>query len=115
MYNFSWIFNKWGVVEGGLLGIRVNSILSEPAQLAIILSPTVYLASRNLIHRDNYILNKYQSILILLVSLFTTSSIGLIGIVLSLLFKFMFYFGKSFYVYSHQNFVKNYFVFKNEK
>ncbi len=84
-FNYSWIFNKWGVVEGGLLGIRINSILSEPAQLAIILSPAVYLGIRNLIHQDNYILNKYQSILILIISVLTTSSVGFIGILLSLL------------------------------
>ena len=86
-YNYSWVFNKWGLVEGGLLGIRLNSILSEPAQLAIVLSPAVYVAVRNLLHRDHFILNKYQSILVLLVSLLTTSSIGLFGMILSFLFN----------------------------
>jgi len=86
-YDYSWVFNKWGVTEGGLLGIRLNSLLSEPAQLAIVLSPAVYLAIRNLIHRDNFLINKYQSILVLIVSILSTSSVGLIGIVLSLLFN----------------------------
>ena len=33
-YNYSWFLNKWGFVEGGLVGFRVNSILSEPTYLA---------------------------------------------------------------------------------
>ena len=63
-YDFSWIFNKWGLVEGGLIGFRVNSILSEPAQLAIVLSPAVYVSVRNLLHKKNFILNKNQSLIV---------------------------------------------------
>jgi len=84
-YDYHWIFNKWGLVEGGLLGIRINSIVSEPSQLAIVLSPAVYIAIHNLLHKNNYILNKYQSILIILISILTTSSVGYIGILISLL------------------------------
>ena len=84
-YDYNWIFNKWGVVKGGLIGIRVNSILSEPAQLAIVLSPAVYISIHNLLHKDNFILNKYQSIIIITISILTTSSVGYIGILISLL------------------------------
>ena len=43
-YNYSWFLNKWGFVEGGLVGFRVNSILSEPTYLAIALAPAIYVS-----------------------------------------------------------------------
>jgi hypothetical protein len=84
-YDYSWLFNKWGFVEGGLVGFRVNSILSEPAQLAIVLSPALYISIRNLLHKKNHLLNKYQSLVVLLITLLTTSSVGFIGLLVSLL------------------------------
>lgn len=84
-YDFSWIFNKWGFVRGGVVGFRLNSIISEPAQLAIVLSPALYISIRNLLHKKSFILGKYQSIIIILVTLLTTSSVGYIGLLFSLL------------------------------
>ena len=84
-YDFSWILNKWGFVRGGIVGFRVNSILSEPAQLAIILSPACYVAVRNLLHKKNFLLTKYQSLLIVLITVLTTSSVGFIGLLFCIL------------------------------
>ena len=52
-YNYSWFLNKWGFVDGGLIGFRVNSILSEPTYLATSLSPVVFLSIRNLIKKNS--------------------------------------------------------------
>ena len=55
-YNFNWILNKWGVIRGGLVGIRVNSLLSEPTYLATVISPAIYVSFKNLIsNSDLYI------------------------------------------------------------
>ena len=84
-YNYSWLLNKWGVVKGGLIGIRLNSIISEPTYLASILSPSLYISLNNIVNRKNLILNKYQSILVIFVVILTTSTIGYLGLLLSLL------------------------------
>ena len=84
-YNFSWFLNKWGFVEGGLVGFRVNSILSEPTYLATALAPATYVSIHNFVSKHNYIFNKYQSIIIVIINLLTTSSIGYLGILISIL------------------------------
>jgi hypothetical protein len=84
-YDFSWFLNKWSFVKGGLIGFRVNSILSEPTYLATSLSPAIYISTRNLVSKSNFIFNKYQSIVILLIAILTTSSIGFLGILFSIL------------------------------
>ena len=84
-YDFSWFLNKWGFVEGGLVGFRVNSILSEPTYLATALAPAIYVSVQNIISKSNFIFNKLQSILILTVAILTTSSIGYLGILISIL------------------------------
>ena len=81
-YDFSWLFNKWGFVTGGIVGFRVNSILSEPSQLAIILSPALFISVRNLLHKENILLTKLQSLSIVLTTILTTSSVGFIGLLL---------------------------------
>jgi hypothetical protein len=84
-YDFSWFLNKWGFVEGGILGFRVNSILSEPTYLATVLSPSVYLSIKNLVFKNKYIFNRFQSIIVIFISIMTTSSVGYVGILISFL------------------------------
>ena len=84
-YDFSWFLNKWGLVQGGVIGIRVNSLLSEPTYLATALSPAIYVSVQNIISKSNYIFNKFQSIIILIIVILTTSSIGYLGILISIL------------------------------
>ena len=84
-YDFSWVLNKWGFVEGGVIGLRVNSILSEPTYLATALAPVIYVSIHNLISKSTFLFNKFQSILVLMVAILTTSSIGYLGIIISIL------------------------------
>ena len=84
-YDFSWLFNKWGLVYGGLIGIRINSIISEPTYLATIISPAVYISVKNLISKSNFIFNKFQSIIVISILIFTTSSVGYLGMLISII------------------------------
>jgi hypothetical protein len=43
-YNYSWIFNKWGVGYGGNFGIRVNSVFGEPTYLGAVLSAAFFVS-----------------------------------------------------------------------
>ena len=84
-YNFFRLLNKWGVVRGGIIGFRVNSILSEPTYLATSLSPAVYISIRNLIMKNTFFLTKFQSIVVIIISILTTSTIGYLGIIISII------------------------------
>jgi hypothetical protein len=84
-YDFSFLLNKWRVIEGGLMGIRVNSILAEPSQLGIVLSPAVYVSVSNLVSKENYILNKFQSLIVIFIVVLTASTIAYAGLLFSIL------------------------------
>ena len=90
-YNFSWLLNKWGVVHGGIIGFRVNSILPEPTYLATSLSPAVYISIRNLIKKDIFFFSKIQSITVIIISILTTSTIGYLGIIMSIILSLDFF------------------------
>lgn len=79
-YNYNWLFNKWGVVPGGL-GIRVNSIFSEASQFAIVIAPASFVAVNNLLNPAvSYQYSRLQSVAILIAMFLTTSSTGYIGL-----------------------------------
>ena len=82
-YDYGWLLNKWSVIEGGILGLRLNSIISEPSGLAVVMMPAVYVAIYNLFRKESIILNKWQSALVVLVLLLTSSSTGLVGLVVA--------------------------------
>ncbi len=82
-YDFKWLFNKWGVVPNSSGGIRMNSIFSEASQCAILLSPAVFVSMYNIIFRRNYFLHTQKGLIIILASILTTSSTGLIGVLIS--------------------------------
>lgn len=77
-YNYQWLLNKWGAVPGEF-GIRVNSVFPEASQMAIFIAPAAFIALYNLMLGHNYGLKKWQSILVLVVTILTTSSTGYIG------------------------------------
>ncbi len=81
-YDYSWILNKWSAVPGGIIGLRINSLFSEPAQLGAVLAPAVYVAFYNLIHKEKYVLNKLQSLIVLGVYVLSGSSTAYIGLLL---------------------------------
>ena len=79
-YNYTWIFNKWGVTPGGIIGIRINSIFSEPAQFSIILSPLIFLCIEHLISRRYIFISFKESLITLFIFFLTSSSTGYLGI-----------------------------------
>lgn len=83
-YNYRWLFNKWGVILGEG-GIRINSLFSEPAYYAASMSPAFFVSVYNLLNRKSPIfITVLQSLLIVLAYPLTRSSVGMIGIVLTL-------------------------------
>src|ERR1051326_5555098 len=78
-YNFSWLFNKWGVVQGGF-GIRINSVFSEASQFAVVISPACFVAIYNLVFRKELYLTRIQSYVMLIALVLTTSSTGFMEI-----------------------------------
>jgi hypothetical protein len=78
-YNFSWIFNKWGIVYNQF-GIRINSVFSEASQCAIVLSPACFVAIYNLIPGNRFEYSRFKSAVILVTFILTTSSTGYLGL-----------------------------------
>lgn len=78
-YNFSWFLNKWGLSYGGL-GIRMNSIFSEPAYFAGVVGPAFFIAVYNLIKRERKFMSRREMFIILGAYLLTFSSLGIISI-----------------------------------
>ncbi len=85
-YNFNWILNKWGVSPGGFLGIRINSIFSEPTHLATVLSAAFFVAIYNLMRKETYYLNRFKSLVVAATYLLSFSGVGQFGIFLVVLF-----------------------------
>jgi hypothetical protein len=83
-YTFFGLLNKWGFNEGGIVGVRLNGIFSEPSTLAVVLAPAVYVAVYNIIHKENYVLNKWQSMALIFVYLGSGSSTAFIGLLVIL-------------------------------
>ncbi|HET6991209.1 MAG TPA: O-antigen ligase family protein, partial [Bacteroidia bacterium] len=97
-YDYSWIFNKWGVVPSAF-GIRINSVFSEASQCAIVLSPACFVALYNLLPRNKkYVYSRFQSVIIILATFLTTSSTGYMGFFLILFFLLLNY-GKISYFF----------------
>jgi O-antigen ligase len=84
-YDFTWLFNKWGFIEGGNFGIRINSVFSEPTYLGSTLSAAFFISLYNVIRRETFGLNRLQSILIIVVYILSFSGLGQIGIFLTLI------------------------------
>lgn len=84
-YDFRWLFNKWGIIPGGLLGIRVNSIFPEPSQFAIMISPLIFISVYNLLTRRYRLLSRNNSLLVLFTLVISTSSTGYLGLLFTAL------------------------------
>ena len=76
-YDFRIFFglNKWSLVtDGGILGIKFSSFLTEPAQLAIVTIPVVFISLNNLIFNEsNFIKYKLLNIIMLFLYVLITS------------------------------------------
>ncbi len=84
-YNFGSVFNKWGVIEGGMFGIRINSVFAEPTHLAGVLSPAFFISLYNLLRRETYYYTRIQGVVIIVIYILSFSGLGQIGIFLCLL------------------------------
>lgn len=88
-YDFRIFFglNKWSLVtDGGILGIKFSSFLTEPAQLAIVTIPVVFISLNNLIFNEfNFIKYKLLNIIMLFLYVLITSATGFIGLLICLI------------------------------
>lgn len=78
-YDYRWIFNKWNLSEGGI-GIRLNSIFSEPAYFAAVVAPAFFVAAYSLIQNRPLYLKPWQLITIVVAYFLTFSTLGYLGI-----------------------------------
>jgi hypothetical protein len=98
-YNWKFILNKWGPTYGGL-GLRMNSVLSEPAYYAAVLAPAFFTALYNVTRRDPLYMSKFQNLIIVLVFPLTFSSLGILAIFLAtILLLINFGFFRYFFVF----------------
>ena len=88
-YDLSILFglNKWSLVtSGGILGIKFSSFLTEPAQLAIVTIPVVFITLNNLIFNESYFIKyKFINITFLILYVLITSATGFIGLLICLI------------------------------
>lgn len=82
-YRYNYIFNKWSVAYGGL-GIRLNSVFSEPAYYAATMAPAFFTSLYNMLTKKPLFISKWQSVIILATYFLTYSSVGFIGIFLAI-------------------------------
>lgn len=83
-YNYRWIFNSWGVVYGGNLGIRLNTVCGEPSQLAELMSAALFVAVYDLINTKKYYYTNRQALFVVATFVLTFSSSGYIAFFLVL-------------------------------
>lgn len=87
-YDFRIFFglNKWSLVtDGGILGIKFSSFLTEPAQLAIVTIPVVFISLNNIFFNEsNFINYKSLNYIFLILYVLITSATGFIGLLICL-------------------------------
>jgi len=85
-YNLAWYgLNKWQDVKGGLFGLRLNSIFSEPSYFAAVVAPAFFVSLQNLIRKKYIYLNRTSSIIIVIAYICTFSSVGILGVILAVI------------------------------
>lgn len=98
-YDYMWILNKWSPTYGGI-GLRMNSVLSEPAYFAAVISPAFFTALYNLTRRNPLFVSKFQSIVLVVVFPLSFSSLGILAMLLSIVLLLMnFGFFRYFFVF----------------
>jgi hypothetical protein len=84
-FDFHWFLNKWTLVtSSGYL--RVNSIISEPSQLAFVLTPVLFISMYNLMNKQPFFFSKAKSYLFIIISVLTFSTHAYITLILSIAF-----------------------------
>tara|TARA_B100000768_G_scaffold165114_1_gene167483 strand:+ start:19459 stop:20730 length:1272 start_codon:yes stop_codon:yes gene_type:complete len=85
LYRFNWILNKWALSRGGL-GLRINSIFSEPSYVAASVAPAMFVSLYNITNNSSLFLTKKKSIVIVLLYFLSFSSLGILAFVVALIF-----------------------------
>lgn len=84
-YDFRfWGLNKWNLVRGGL-GLRINSIFSEPAYFAASIGPAFFVSVYNWAVAKPLFISRKWSAVIIIAYVVTFSSVGIIGIFFTIL------------------------------
>lgn len=83
-YDYSWIFNKWGLIKGGNWGIRINSVFPEPTYFATCVSAAMFVAMYNLAMKNTYYLSKFQSTIIIIIYFLTFSGVAYLAIFIAI-------------------------------
>jgi hypothetical protein len=84
-YTFWGIFNKWALAPGGLFGIRINSVFSEPTHLACVLAPAFFISVYCLLKKKNFGLSKFQCAVIIAIYIMSFSGLAQTGIFLTVI------------------------------
>ncbi|MBS1652557.1 MAG: hypothetical protein JSU07_11170 [Bacteroidetes bacterium] len=84
-YDYTFILNKWGVTPGGNFGIRINAIFSEPTYLASSISAAFFVSVYNLTRKNNILISKFQSLVIIATFFLSFSSLGQLGMLLTII------------------------------
>lgn len=84
-YDYSWILNKWGYTAGGI-GIRMNSIFSEPSYFAAVIAPAFFWSVQKILANPLDFRTHWRGIVVIIAYLLTFSSLGILGIFLTVLF-----------------------------
>lgn len=83
-YNLAWFgLNKWTYTYGGL-GIRINSVFSEPSYFGAVIAPAFFVSLHNLVRRKKAFINRTASIIIIISYLLTFSSVAITGVFISI-------------------------------
>lgn len=78
-YDFSWILDTWGVVPGGLFGIRVSTFFGEPTYHAMFLSGAVFVALHDLLYRKKQYFFNGLSASLMIIGVYVSFSGTIIG------------------------------------
>lgn len=84
-YNLAWFgLNKWTYTYGGL-GIRINSVFSEPSYFGAVIAPAFFVSLHNMVRRKKAFINRTASIMIIITYLLTFSSVAITGVFISII------------------------------
>lgn len=78
--DLSWLIKGQRIAVTNLGLIRVTSIMVEPAHLAMVLTPSVYIAISSLYSHNFKIINKFKSIILVMCYILTFSSVAYLGL-----------------------------------
>ncbi|MDK0899084.1 hypothetical protein P5F38_09515 [Clostridium perfringens] len=79
IYDLSWLIDKQriGITNLGL--IRITSLMIEPAQLAMVITPAVYISFNSIYRKQYKLISKRKTFLFIICYLITFSSVAYLG------------------------------------